>query len=176
MARIKGRDVVLELMEAVGALEKTAVLHARQLGEIATMAVETSARAHGLTTHVGALAKGFSDLSRRMDDMTTRMNDMTTRMHDMTTRMHDMTTRMHDMSTRTNDMSTRMDAFENEAASFEAGLATQAEHTKVAAQTSNQQAQQIGRLSRLIGVFADSSTNRFDDIESRLVVLEKKAS
>jgi len=155
MARARGRDVVLELMDAVGELEKTTALHATQLGDIAALAVETSAKVVGLSGQMGALTKGFADLSRRMDDMTHRMDDMTHRMDDMT----------H-----------RMDALTRETASLGADLTTQAETTLLASKTAHQQQQQLGRVARLLSVFADGSDHRFADIESRLGALEKKAS
>jgi chromosome segregation ATPase len=148
MARARGRDVVLELMDAVGELEKTTALHATQLGDIAALAVETSAKVVGLSGQMGALTKGFADLSRRMDDMTHRMDDMT-----------------H-----------RMDALTRETASLGADLTTQAETTLLASKTAHQQQQQLGRVARLLSVFADGSDHRFADIESRLGALEKKAS
>ncbi len=141
MARARGRDVVLELMDAVGELEKTTALHATQLGDIAALAVETSAKVVGLSGQMGALTKGFADLSRRMDDMTHRM-----------------------------------DALTRETASLGADLTTQAETTLLASKTAHQQQQQLGRVARLLSVFADGSDHRFADIESRLGALEKKAS
>jgi len=146
MARAKGRDVVLELMDAVGELEKTTALHATQLGDIATLAIETSAKMVGLSGQMGTISKGFSDLARRMDDMSKRMDDLSQRM---------------DGLTRVTD-------------SLGADLTTQAENALLASRTAHQQQQQLGRVARLLSAFADGSDHRFADIESRLGALEKK--
>lgn len=155
MARVKGREVVVDLMDAVAALEKTTALHATQLRDVAALAVETSARVHGLTGQTSSLMKGFSDLSRRMDDLSRRMDDMSQRMDDMSQRMNELTTGLGEV---------------------EAGLNVQAENLLVAAKTVHQQQEQFARVGRLLATFAASNGDRFDELDARLTVLEKKAS
>jgi methyl-accepting chemotaxis protein len=134
MARVKGREVVLDLMDSVAELRATVAEHAVQL------------------EHLG---KVTASLSTRMDEMSTRMDEMSTRMDEMSTRMDEMSTRMDEMSSDLGNLSRGF---------FEA------------AKTNATLQQQLGRAAKLIGELADRSQVRFDELEQRVLKLEKKAS
>lgn len=133
MARAKGRDVVIDLMDAVAKLEATATRHADQLEALAAHAVATSAEMLGLSEQV-------RDVSRRM----------------------------HDVSQRMEDVSQRVGSLEVEFQELAQGFVESAKLSRTIEQ-------QLGRVARLLGEFAGSSTSRFDDIEGRLEKLERKA-
>jgi methyl-accepting chemotaxis protein len=182
MARVKGGDVLLQLMDTVAQLKKTAEQHAEQLEGIAKLGIETSTRVEGLGTHTFGLGSQARDLSKRMDDLSNRMDDMSTRMDDMSTRMDDMSTRMDDMSTRMDDMSSRtsglangFDSLATRVTALEEDLELQAQNFVEASKTARTHVQQLGRLARLLGELADGSERRFVKIEGRITALEKKS-
>ncbi len=147
MARAKGRDVVIDLMDAVGKLEATSTAHADQLEALARQAMVTSAE-------VTALAHQMRDVSQRMDDVSQRMDDVSQRMDDVSQRM--------------DGVSQRVGSLEGEFTSLAQGFVESARLARVTEQ-------QLGRFARLLGEFAGGSRSRFDDIEGRLDALERKA-
>jgi predicted nucleic acid-binding Zn-ribbon protein len=140
MARVKGRDALLDLMDTVARLEATTGRHAEALETLAAQMAKTTAQVVGLTTIYGGLASGMRGLSQRMDEM-----------------------------------STRMEQGEQRLQALEGDMQRQHEMTLSAASTAREQQHLVGRLGKFIGVLADSSSDRFDEIEARVDALEKKA-
>jgi chromosome segregation ATPase len=147
MARVKGREVVLELMDAVAQLEKTSSAHTEQLEAIAALAVETSAHVGRMSLQLGELAVRVGDVSKRMDDVSKRMDDV---------------------SMRTDTLAREMELLDRE-------LATQADQFLAAVKLSRTNQEQVGRVARVLAAFADGNKTRFESIEDRLDALERKA-
>ncbi len=83
MARVKRRDVVVELMDAVSRLEVTATKHADLLEAIATHAMSTSAeltavsgRVNGLSGHLNGLSSHVNGLSAQVKDVAQRVSSL----------------------------------------------------------------------------------------------------
>lgn len=72
MARVKGRDVLLELMDSVEALQATAAEHADLLASMAEHTVSTSAEMTALAGQVAHVSRQMSHVSQRMDDIAKR--------------------------------------------------------------------------------------------------------
>ena len=147
MARVKGRDVVVELLDAVAKLEATTALHAEQLESLADLAMGMTVQVTALSSELRQVSRNASELSKRMDDVSKRMDDVSKRM---------------------DDVSTRVDGIEGD-------LQTLAQGFVDAAATARTAQQQTGRLAKILGDLAEGNRSRFDDIEDRLVKLERKA-
>jgi methyl-accepting chemotaxis protein len=154
MARVKGRDVVVELLDSVAKLEATSALHAEQLESLAKHAIGTTATVTALGSELRLVWRSVGDLSKRMDDVSKRMDGLAGATLAIADQLNGVTQRV---------------------GSLEAELQTQASAFVDAAATARTQQQQLGRFARLISQFADGSSSRFDDIEDRLVKLERKA-
>ena len=83
MARVKGREVVVALLDAVAKLERTTSAHAEKIEAIATLAMGTSTRVHGLSLQMADLAHGFRELSHRVDVISTRLDGVSTRVDEL---------------------------------------------------------------------------------------------
>ena len=79
MARVKGQDVVVDLMDAVAKLEATAAEHADLLESIAGHAMSTSAELTALSGRVNFVSGRVSDLSARMQELSGQMEDVAQR-------------------------------------------------------------------------------------------------
>ena len=167
MARIKGRDVVIDLMDAVAKLEATATKHADLLEAMGTHAVTMSVEMTALSGQVSAVA-------RRMDDLTVRMDDLATRMDDMATRMNGMSSQAHATSQRVGQTSQEMGEVSQRITSLETEFQIHAQNALKSAKLARTTEEQLGRFARLLGDYAGQSTTRFDEIEGRLVKLERK--
>jgi ABC-type transporter Mla subunit MlaD len=133
MARVKGREVVVELLDSVAKLEATAALHAQQMEALAELAMGMTATVTSLGSELRQVWRSVSELARRMDDV-----------------------------------SKRMDGIERD-------LQTLAQGFVDAAGTARTAQQQTGRLAKILADLAEGNRSRFDDIEDRLVKLERKA-
>lgn len=147
MARVKGRDVLLEMMETVAKLEATATSHAVKLEALAVHAVQSAAETTALRVDLREVAKGMHDVSKRMDDVSKRMDDL---------------------SERTERVVQRVGSLETEAHSLAQGFVDTAKLART-------QQQLVGQLARLIKEQADSSSGRLDELEERVHNLERKA-
>ena len=72
MARIKGREVVIDLMDTVAKLEATATKHAELLESLAAHAMSTSAE-------LTAVAGRLSDVSLRVAEVSQRLTEVSQR-------------------------------------------------------------------------------------------------
>jgi methyl-accepting chemotaxis protein-1 (serine sensor receptor) len=140
-------------MDTVARLEATTGRHAEALETLAGQMAKTTAQVVGLTTIFGGLASSMRVLSQRMDDLSKRMDDMSSRM---------------------DDMSSRMEQGEQRLQALEGDMERQHEMTLSAASIAREQQALVGRLGKLIAVVADTSNDRFDEIEARVDALEKK--
>jgi chromosome segregation ATPase len=167
MARVKGRDVVLELMDAVERLEATSAEHADLLESLAEHTVSTSAE-------VAALAGQMAHVSRQMNDVSQRMNDVSQRMDDVSQRMDDVSQRVDDVSQRMEGVSQGLAGVSKRTASLEVDFHTLAQNSVESAKLARTVQQHLGRLAKLLGEYAGGSKSRFETIEDRLDRLEKK--
>jgi methyl-accepting chemotaxis protein len=175
MARVKGRDVVVELMDSVAKLEATSALHAEQLESLAKHAIGTTATVTALGSEMRLIWRSVGELSKRMDDVSKRMDDVSKRMDDVSKRMDDVSKRMDGLAAATLSIADQLGGVTQRVGSLETELQAQASAFVDAAVTARTHQQQLGRFAKLISQFADGSSSRFDDIEDRLVKLERKA-
>lgn len=68
MARVKGRDVLLDLMDSMAELRTTLARQGEQLERVARLAQGTSSRVEGLVAHVEALAQDLTALAQAVRD------------------------------------------------------------------------------------------------------------
>ena len=146
MARVKGRDLVLEMMDVVASLEATAKKHADLIESLAAHAISTSAE---LTSVAGRLAQ----VSQRVADVSERVADVSNR--------------VADVSNRVADVSERVGSLEREFKELAAGFVESAGLVRTT---------QAGlkRLTRLMVEMAGGTGHRLDDLEVRVTRLEKK--
>jgi len=161
MARVKGRDVVVELLDAVAKLEATSALHAEQLESLATHAIGTTATVTALGSELRLVWRSVGELSKRMDDVSKRMDDVSKR--------------MDALAVATLAIADQLGGVTQRVGSLEGELQNLASSFVEAAVTARTQQQQLGRFAKLISQFADGNGSRFDDIEVRLLKLERKA-
>lgn len=119
MARAKGRDVVIELMDSVAKLEAATTRHADLL--------------ESLSEHAIAMSVEMTALSAQLTAASQRMTSLESEVHLLARGFVDTTKLARSIQLET------------------------------------------GRVARLLGEFAGSSSARFDSIEGRLNRLEKKA-
>ena len=174
MAKVKGPDVLLGLMEAVAKLEATSEKHADQLESLAQTAMATTATLTALTSDMRHLWRASAETAKRMDDMTQRMNDMTQRMDDMTQRMNDMTQHMNRMTQHLGSLSGHVGSMTGRVESLESEMMTLAQGFVQAAASAREREQLTKHVARLLNEFAGRSLTRFDAIEGRLLKLERK--
>ena len=146
MARAKGRDVVLELMESVARLEVTTAQQAEVMQSLADHVVATSAELTAYSRHMAELWRRMEDVSRRVGEVSQRMGDL---------------------SERVGGLSQRTSSLEGDFHGF-------AELVVTSAKLSQTVQREVGRLATLMGEFAGGSRTRFETIEERLDRLEKK--
>ncbi len=77
-------------------------------------------------------------------------------------------------SKRINDVSQRMDDMSQRVSTLETDFHGLAENFVRSTQLSRTTETQLGRVARLLGAFAGRSNTRFEEIEGRLVKLERK--
>lgn len=154
MARAKGRDVLVEMMETVAKLEATATAHATKLEALAVHAVQSAVETTALRLGLGELATGLADVSKRMNDVSKRMDDVAKR--------------VDGLSDRTGHVLQRVGALETENHALAQGFVDTAKLART-------QQQQLGQLARLVKEQAGNSKTRLDEIEDRVVALERKA-
>lgn len=91
MARVTGKDVLVDLMSTVKALTES---QARQDEDIQRIIV----RLELMTERTNGLATRMDTMAAQMDEMATQMQSMTTQMQMLTTQMQTTTTQMSAMS------------------------------------------------------------------------------
>ena len=79
MARSRGRDVVIELMDAVEALQATSQRHTEQLEALAQVSMETVAHVTALTQTVGTLSHTVGTLSNTVGTLSHTVGTLTQR-------------------------------------------------------------------------------------------------
>ena len=160
MARAKGRDVVLELMESVARLEVTTAQQAEVMQSLADHVVATSAELTAYSRHMAELWRRMEDVSRRVGEVSQRMGDVSERVGEVSQRMGDLSERVGGLSQRTSSLEGDFHGF--------------AELVVTSAKLSQTVQREVGRLATLMGEFAGGSRTRFETIEERLDRLEKK--
>lgn len=76
MARAKGRDVLLDLMDSVEKLEASSRLHAEQLENLAKLAMGTSATVTALSAEVQQVWRALESLADEMGAVSQRVNSL----------------------------------------------------------------------------------------------------
>ncbi len=155
MAKVKGRDVVLELMNTVERLERGFETHSDRLDEMAQVAMNMAAR----TT---AMEARTSHLEQRMNQLTATVNQLVTT--------------VNQMNATVTAMGTEVTSLRTEAAELSADTTRFAELAVGAAKQGRENQLGIGRLARLLGELAEGTDSRFDQLEHRVTALEKKSA
>lgn len=148
MARVAGKDVMLELMNTVERLDRGFATHAGRLDEMAKVAMEMAARTAALAS--------------RSDQFTTRMNEMTVTVNQLTANVSSMGAEVTRFTTEVGELSDDTTRF--------------AEIAITAARESQETRGDLRRLTRLVGALAERHGTRLDDIEARVTRLEKKSA
>lgn len=151
MARVKGKDVILEMMDSIERLEEIAKEHEHRLKELGDVAMDSAARIVGLASGFGTLTSGLRQLTTQVGQVTTQMGQVTTQMGHLGDQAASLTSRIEALES---DMLTLAQGFRDGAA----------------AQRESQQ--HLARLGRLLVQYAGNSDSRFDAIEGRLDALE----
>lgn len=155
MAKVKGRDVVLELMNTVERLERGFETHSDRLDEMAQVAMNMAAR----TTAMEARTTHFA---QRVNQLTATVNQLVAT--------------VNQMNATVNAMGTEVTSLRTEVAELSADTTRFAELTIDAAKLGRENRLGIGQLARLIGELADGTDSRFDRLEHRVTALEKKSA
>lgn len=161
MARARGRDVVLELMNAVERLEATTARHAEQMEEVARLGLQTAATTVALAADMRAFKQQFDGLKQQVDGLKQQVDGLK---HQVDGLKH----QIDGVQEQVVGLDVRVGSLEEETLALSGALVKSAE-------TSREIQQQMGRFARLLAQFAEGNTSRFDDIEQRLTRLERKA-
>lgn len=155
MARVAGKDVMLELMNTVERLEKTAGEHADTLAELAETALKMSA--------------GWAAIDARLSHMVARSNKLE---QTVATIHNTVATLQKDVAGHTRDLSflsKSLSVMAEDSANLTRGFATGAAQTR-------EQQRMYGQLARTVTGLAGESDARFDELEHRVTKLEKKSA
>lgn len=161
MARVKGRDVLLEMMEAVSQLQASSALHAAQMDEVAKMGLETRAT-------VTALAADMRHFSKQVHGLATTVSALSTTVSALSTTVGSLSTTVGPLSTTVETLSSRVATLETEVGRLSEGFL-------MAATTAHTNQQHLARLAGMFNQFAGGERDRIDDLEDRVVKLERKA-
>jgi chromosome segregation ATPase len=153
MARVIGKDVLVELLDAVEQLKAS---QKRQDEDI-----------ERIVTRLGLMAERSNETVARMDSMTARIDALTARMNEMTARMNEVTARMNELSA---EMASLREHF-RELAEDQLGLR---QDFVSLAQHGRQMQAGLQRLSAILVKALDVTDERFDELEARVAALEKK--
>ncbi len=111
MARVKGRDVVVDMMEAVAKLEATATKHADLLESIAAHAMSTSAELTALSGRVTFVSSRVGDLSARVQELSGQMKDVAQRVSALEGDFHGLAEDLVKSATLSRTMQTQLGQF-----------------------------------------------------------------
>lgn len=146
MARVTGKDVLVELMEAVEQLKASQQRQDKDIERI--------------VTRLGLMAERSNETVSRMDSMTARMDALTTRMNEMTARMNEMTGEMASLREHFRELADDQLGLRQDFVSL--------------AQHGRQTQAGLQRLSDIIVKALGTTDERFDELEARVAKLEKK--
>lgn len=144
MARVKGKDVILEMMDSIERLEEIAKEHEHRLKELGDVAMDSAARIVGLASGFGTLTSGLRQLTTQMGQVTTQMGHLGDQAASLTSRIE----------------------------ALESDMLTLAQGFRDGAAAQRESQQHLARLGRLLVQYAGNSDSRFDAIEGRLDALE----
>ncbi|MBL8910424.1 MAG: hypothetical protein JNM17_06940 [Archangium sp.] len=167
MARVTGKDVLVDLMSTVKALTES---QARQDEDIQRIIV----RLELMTERTNGLATRMDTMAAQMDEMATQMQSMTTQMQMLTTQMQMLTTQMQTTTTQMSAMSSSMGFFGRELGSLGEDHNTLRGEFVTLARHGVETRSQLNRLSGILTRLGTSTDERFDEVETRLTKLEKK--
>jgi methyl-accepting chemotaxis protein len=174
MARVKGRDVIIELMDTVEKLQETTTQHADLLESMAEHAARTSAQLTALAAHTAYTARRTNELSQRTNELSQRTNELSQRMNDLAQRTNEFAQRMNDHSSRIDDHSLGMRQLSERTAALETEFQKHAENALLSADLGRKTQSHVGHLARLLKELADETDSRLEEIEHRVTKLERK--
>lgn len=160
MARVTGKDVLVDLMSTVKALTESQARQDEDIQRIIVRLELMTERTNGLAT--------------RMDTMAAQMDEMATQMQSMTTQMQMLTTQMQTTTTQMSAMSSSMGFFGRELGSLGEDHNTLRGEFVTLARHGVETRSQLNRLSGILTRLGTSTDERFDEVETRLTKLEKK--
>ncbi|MEW6432583.1 MAG: hypothetical protein AB1730_13855 [Myxococcota bacterium] len=153
MARVMGKDVLVELMEAVEQLKAS---QQRQDNDI-----------ERIVTRLGLMAERSNETVSRMDSMTARMDALTARMNEMTARMNEMTAWMNETTAEMASLRGHFRELADDQLALRRDFVSLAQHGR-------QTQTGLQRLSDIIVKALGTTDERFDELEARVAKLEKK--
>ncbi|MFZ5444245.1 MAG: hypothetical protein ACOZQL_29885 [Myxococcota bacterium] len=176
MARVTGKDVVLDLMDEV---KRLGDLQVRQDAAFARFEVRLelvidhtrnlATQMEGLSQRVDGLTQRMDGLTQRMDGLTQRMDELTQQMGAVTQQMNAVTQQMNGMTQHLGVVTRAVADFSDEATSLRADLTT-------LARTNAETGAGLKRVAALLAKVVDTTDERFDDLEARVLKLEKKSA
>lgn len=169
MARVRGREVVVDLMDAVAKLQETSTQHAEQLEALASLSMGMAARLTGVEQQVTGLTHQFNGLTHQVNGLTHQVNGLAQHVSAIAQQLATVASHVEDLSGGFVQLRQRVTALEQDAQQLAEGFLNGA---KLARSTE----QQLGRFGMLLGQLADGSNSRIDQLEARVKKLERKAS
>ncbi|GMU63058.1 MAG: hypothetical protein AMXMBFR34_48210 [Myxococcaceae bacterium] len=153
MARVYGKDLIIELMETVRRLDQGMARQEEVNERIFT-------RLDLMSERTNAIAGQLGIVSSRLDDLTQRMNELTQRMNELTQRMNEVAGDVTSLRSGFVELAADQSLLGSEFAGFR--VLTQ------------ELRQNLRRLTELFVQSLGTSADRFDELEARLAALEKK--
>jgi chromosome segregation ATPase len=176
MARVTGKDVVLDLM---GEVKRLGEVQVRQEAAFARFEMRLelvidhtrtlATQLDGLTQRVDGLAQRMDGLTQRMDELTQRMDELTQQMGAVTQQMNTITQQMNGVTQHLGVVTRAVADFSDESTSLRGDLTT-------LARTSGEMGAGLKRVAALLAKMVNTNDERFDDLEARVLELEKKSA
>jgi len=168
MARVKGRDVLLELMDAVAKLEASSERHATQMESMAKISMETTAIVTALSGEVRMLWREVGVISKSVASLSSTVDALSSNVDALSSNVDALSSNVGSLSSSVGAIAQRVESLETETQRLSEGFLD-------AAQGARTNQQNLGQVARLLVEFSGNHTDRFDRIESRLDKLERKA-
>lgn len=153
MARVKGRDVVLDLMDGFQELRSEVDRHREQL--VAMEATQAE------------LVSGFRDLATATRATATQLRGLSTHLNLVTVRLNEVTERVDGLEGRMDGLTDRVDSLTVVAERLQQQFGE-------SRRSAERQSDILGDLGDLLGKIVRGTRDRIEDHEERLLALEKK--
>jgi methyl-accepting chemotaxis protein len=175
MARVKGRDLLLDMMDTLAKLEASSEAYALQMEEIARMGLETRAIVTGLSSDmrrlsatVGSLSATVGTLSATSRSLSASVDTLSATVGSLSATVGSLSATVGSLSETVGSITARVGSLEEEVGNLSAGF------VKAAAGSRTNQ-QHVATLARIFNEYAGQSTDRIERLEDRVGKLERKA-
>lgn len=183
MARVAGKDVVLDLMEEVKRLGE---LQVRQDAAFARFEVRLelvidhtrslATQLDGLTQRVDGLTQRMDGLTQRMDGLTQRMDELTQQMNAVTQQMNAVTQQMNAVTQQMNGVTQHLGGVTRAVGDFSDETTSLRTDLTALARANADTGAGLKRVTALLAKVIATDDERFDDLEARVLELEKKSA